>query len=254
MHIRRFKKFGKTFYPTKEGVTLKYSWIEYIVNRNSLPQKLQDLQGDMPEDEIKIDTEDFQNFTFTRLKIAQGGETVTKSIILTSAQWNEMIKRYNDIMAGVLDYVYSSMDFLDAYKSLEEDNIDECLPDSLDVSLGTQCLLELLRDSVSDCIKKNGGLRDPELLAEELWANRKETFNSAALTVNSQNIAETFCRKIWEVKDFLLLSKPVKYVTVKFLKEVRLQDILKEVRSVLCPADAFEYFEDVESQSSYFVL
>ncbi|GFV85001.1 hypothetical protein TNCV_838751 [Trichonephila clavipes] len=34
VHIRRFKKYGKTYYPTSEGITLDPRWIEYIMRKN----------------------------------------------------------------------------------------------------------------------------------------------------------------------------------------------------------------------------
>ncbi|GFV95649.1 hypothetical protein TNCV_4576501 [Trichonephila clavipes] len=33
VHIRRFKKYGKTYYPTPEGITLDPRWIEYIMRK-----------------------------------------------------------------------------------------------------------------------------------------------------------------------------------------------------------------------------
>lgn len=248
VHIRRFKKYGETFYPTKEGITLRPYWVDFIMNRPSLPQNPNDLKGSifLPEEEIKIQSSDFENFTFTRFITKQGGEVVMKTITLSSSQWTQMMKQYDDITTVVLDHIYGSMDFLSAYKLWEEGVIEECLPDALDVSLGTQCLLDLLRDALSDCIKSQGGLKDPKLLAGEMWANRVETFNYAAFAVKVEDIANSFYCKLWSEKDFLLLSKPALYITKKFLTETRLQDLLREVRSILCPSDATEYFEDVQ--------
>ncbi|GFV26092.1 hypothetical protein TNCV_4887231 [Trichonephila clavipes] len=33
VHIRRFKKYGKTYCPTPEGITLDPRWIEYIMRK-----------------------------------------------------------------------------------------------------------------------------------------------------------------------------------------------------------------------------
>ncbi|GFR24361.1 hypothetical protein TNCT_701091 [Trichonephila clavata] len=35
VHIRRFKKYGKTYYPTPEGITLDPRWIEYIMRKKN---------------------------------------------------------------------------------------------------------------------------------------------------------------------------------------------------------------------------
>lgn len=249
VHIRRYKKYGKKYYPTAEGVTLLPSWIEYIIGRKQLPQSSQDLAGSffLPEDQIEITSSDFMIYTFHRHKETNEGETVTRKISLTSSQWSEMTKRYNDIASCVLDYMYGSIDFLKAYKTIEEGPISDHLPESLDVNLGIQCLQEILKDSLSDCLKEYVPMKDPSLFAEELCGNKVETFNSAAFELYSDffSIAKSFYDRLGDHKPFLCLSKPRMYVTTNFLKNVRLQDVLREVRNVLCPTDITEYYEDV---------
>ncbi|GFU04550.1 hypothetical protein TNCV_1515991 [Trichonephila clavipes] len=44
VHIRRFKKYGKTYYPTPEGITLDPRWIEYIMRKKKVPESLEELQ------------------------------------------------------------------------------------------------------------------------------------------------------------------------------------------------------------------
>ncbi|GFR26528.1 DNA mismatch repair protein Mlh1, partial [Trichonephila clavata] len=43
VHIRRFKKYGKTYYPTPEGITLDPQWIEYIMRKKKVPESLEEL-------------------------------------------------------------------------------------------------------------------------------------------------------------------------------------------------------------------
>ncbi|GFT20213.1 integrase catalytic domain-containing protein [Trichonephila clavipes] len=43
VHIRRFKKYGKTYYPTPEGITLDLRWIEYIMRKKKVPESLEEL-------------------------------------------------------------------------------------------------------------------------------------------------------------------------------------------------------------------
>lgn len=249
VHIRRLKKYGESFYPTKEGVTLQPIWIEYLMRPECIPKCAQDLKDKgnsilMPEREIKIDSTDFENFTFTRFKTLKNGDTVTKQIAITNQQWSEMTRNYNDIASSVLNHVYGSMDFLSAYTQLHEGIIEESLPDSFDVSVGTQCLVELLKDSLYDCLKEHGCLKEPRVLAEELWANRVETFDSLAFAVEVCDIAGKFHGRVWEKRDFLTLSLPALYITKTFLSEIRLADLLRDLRLKLCPPDAFAYFED----------
>ncbi|GFU21419.1 hypothetical protein TNCV_891551 [Trichonephila clavipes] len=46
VHIRRFKKYGKTYYPTPEGITLEPRWIEYIMRKKKVPESLRNYQVD----------------------------------------------------------------------------------------------------------------------------------------------------------------------------------------------------------------
>ncbi|GFR00938.1 hypothetical protein TNCT_683881 [Trichonephila clavata] len=43
VHIRRFKKYGKTYYPTPEGITLDPRRIEYIMRKKKVPESLEEL-------------------------------------------------------------------------------------------------------------------------------------------------------------------------------------------------------------------
>ncbi|GFT22897.1 hypothetical protein TNCV_1857171 [Trichonephila clavipes] len=87
------------------------------------------------------------------------------------------------------------------------------------------------------------GLKQPQTFAEELWGNREETFNSHVSSLEANEIADCFYHNLFENEHFLLL-KPVHYVTQEFLKNLRLDIILREVRDMLCPPDCFEYYED----------
>ncbi|GFY35304.1 uncharacterized protein TNCV_796601 [Trichonephila clavipes] len=56
VHIRRFKKYGKTYYPTPEGITLDPRWIEYIMRKKKVPESLEELPSGLfpPERHIQI--------------------------------------------------------------------------------------------------------------------------------------------------------------------------------------------------------
>ncbi|GFX10473.1 hypothetical protein TNCV_2582961 [Trichonephila clavipes] len=43
VHIRRFKKYGKTYYPTPEGITLDPRCIEYIMRKKKVPESVEEL-------------------------------------------------------------------------------------------------------------------------------------------------------------------------------------------------------------------
>ncbi|GFS97312.1 hypothetical protein TNCV_1824731 [Trichonephila clavipes] len=43
VHIRRFKKYGKTYYPTPERITLDPLWIAYIIRKKKVSESLDEL-------------------------------------------------------------------------------------------------------------------------------------------------------------------------------------------------------------------
>ncbi|GFY74612.1 hypothetical protein TNIN_405481 [Trichonephila inaurata madagascariensis] len=69
VHIRLFKKYGKTYYPTPEGITLDPRWIECIMRKKKVPESLEDLPSGLfpPERHIQITIENFTDFTFKRI-------------------------------------------------------------------------------------------------------------------------------------------------------------------------------------------
>ncbi|XP_054708481.1 uncharacterized protein LOC129218275 [Uloborus diversus] len=245
VHIRRYKKYGLSYYPTSEGVTLQPWWIEHIMGRKDLPQTDEDLGGSVlcPENQLKITSTDFIHFTFTRNFKTADSIVVSKSISISNVQWSVMLKSYNEIASFVLDHVFRSIDFLKAYSTFIDAPIQkDPLPSSLDVSLGTQYLTQLLENVICVILKENG-MQEPEIRAEELWSNRVETFNSLAFSLDIVQIADYFYNKLF-VEELFLTLKPIMYVTEMFFKNLRLDVVLRKVRDLLCPPNAFEFFED----------
>ncbi|GFT21724.1 uncharacterized protein TNCV_2969771 [Trichonephila clavipes] len=65
VHIRRFKKYGKTYYPTPEGITLDPRWIEYIMRKKKkVPESLEELPSGLfpPERHIQITKNKISHF------------------------------------------------------------------------------------------------------------------------------------------------------------------------------------------------
>ncbi|GFS54150.1 hypothetical protein NPIL_373421 [Nephila pilipes] len=244
LHIRRFKKYGKTYYPTPEGITLVPSWIEYIMGKKKVPESQEELPSALfpLEQHIQITSENFIDFTFKRIKYGPDKDPTFKEIIISREQWAEMIEKYGAIENAVIDNKFQCMNLLTAYKTFCDGPIENTLPFSLDVSLGQQYLAQILKKSICNLLNEKG-LKQPQTLAEELWGNRKETFNSYVLSLEANEIAECFYNNLFENEHFLLL-KPVNYVTEEFFKNLRLDIILREVRDILCPPDCFEYYED----------
>ena len=247
IQVRRYAKYGKTYYPTREGVTLQPWWIEHIVGRKELPQSAEDLRGGLylPEDQITIQSSDLKTFTFSRIKQLFSGEKIVKSITITAAQWRQMMNQYKAISSVVLDHMYRCMDLMAAYQEMYDLPSDNDMPASLELSLATSYLEEALHTALCDYIKSIGGLKDPETKAEEVWGNRVETFNAAALVIDAKELAHYFYDSLWQEQNFLTL-KPAMYLTCNFFKNVQLSNVLNKVRNILCPDNTFEYFEDME--------
>lgn len=246
VHIRRYKKFGSKFYPTQEGVTLQPWWIQYVMGRSDVPQTSKDLQDNILkfDNQFKVESSDFQNFIFTRLKISRTGVCFFKTIIITKEQWKKMLEQYESISTAVSDEFYRSMDFLAAYKNVNELPLDLTLPSSLDLSLGQQYLNDILQKSFCTYMTSNGCLQEPNKVAEELFGNREVTFNNVALCQDVQELVLLFHENLWEETNFLAL-RPQSYLTQDFLKNVCLKNVLQKTRKMFCPENSFEFFEDL---------
>ncbi|GFU04073.1 hypothetical protein NPIL_122311 [Nephila pilipes] len=88
VHIRRFKKYGKTYYPTPEGITLVPSWIEYIMGKKKVPESQEELPSALfpLEQHIQITSENFIDFTFKRIKYGPDKDPTFKEIIISREQ------------------------------------------------------------------------------------------------------------------------------------------------------------------------
>ncbi|GFT91750.1 hypothetical protein NPIL_337331 [Nephila pilipes] len=113
VHVRRFKKYGKTYYPTSEGITLAPWWIEYIMGKKKVPESQEELPSGLfpPERHIKISSENFADFTFRRIKYGLDKEPTFKEIIIFHEQWAEMNKSYGAIGNNVIDNMFQCTDF-----------------------------------------------------------------------------------------------------------------------------------------------
>ncbi|GFT78287.1 transposable element Tc1 transposase [Trichonephila clavipes] len=99
VHIRRFKKYRKTYYPTPEGITLDPRWIEYIMRKKKVPESLEELPSGLfpPEQHIQITSENFIDFTFKHIKYGPDKEPTFKEIPIFREQWAEMFEKYGAI-------------------------------------------------------------------------------------------------------------------------------------------------------------
>ncbi|XP_042912852.1 uncharacterized protein [Parasteatoda tepidariorum] len=244
VHIRQYKKHGKFYYPTKNGITLRPWWIEYIMGIKKVPDSKQELPHGLlpPENQIQITSENFNDFCFKRIEYGLDKKVFFKEISISRAQWDEMLKCYNDIAASVLDHVFRCMNLLDAFKNYHEGPIEKELPPSSDNSLGQAHLKTELKNSICNLLVGKG-LKEPKMMAEELWANSDATFNSYVFSLEEMEIAESFYSNLWENQNFLLM-KPIYYVTTDFFKNLRLDLAVREARNFMCPEDTFEFYDD----------
>ncbi|GFS84581.1 hypothetical protein NPIL_179641 [Nephila pilipes] len=220
--------------------TLVPWWIENIMGKKKVPELQEELPSALfpPEQHIQITSENFIDFTFKRIKYGPDKDPAFKEIIISREQWAEMIEKYGAIENAVIDNKFQCMNFLTAYKTFCDGPIENTLPFSLDVCLGQQYLAQILKKSICNPLNEKG-LKQPQTLAEELWGNREETFNSYVLSLEANEIAECFYNNLFENEHFLLL-KPVNYVTEEFFKNLRIDIIQREVRDILCSPDCFE--------------
>ncbi|GFX14563.1 hypothetical protein TNCV_1986761 [Trichonephila clavipes] len=150
VHIRRFKKYGKTYYPNPEGITLDPRWMECIIRKKNVPESLEELPSGLfpPEQLIQITSENSIDFTFKRIKYGPDKVPTFKGITISREQRAEMIEKYGAIEKAVIDNMFQCMDFLTAYKTFCEGPLENELPFSLDVSLGQQYLTQILKKSI----------------------------------------------------------------------------------------------------------
>lgn len=228
MHVRRFKNHGETYYPTTEGVTMTPGFFEYVF-RGEVPNSVQRLcyiNWYLPDD-CKVISYDFTNFTFMRK---------SRSIIITSEHWTIITEKLGDVLGIVVDYKFKNVNFLKEYEKCCEGNVNENLPASFDVSVGTQYVTELLVETVCDIIKRNQKMCSPEYYDDTEVVNNNSILelNSMMLDVTAHDIAQTFYENLWSHPRHLTLN-PVEYVTIDFLKTVELNKVVRQARSVLLP-------------------
>ncbi|GFT15737.1 hypothetical protein NPIL_348871 [Nephila pilipes] len=108
VHIRCFKKYGKTYCPTPEGITLVQSWIGYFMGKKKVPELQEELLSALfpPEQHIQITSENFIDFTFKRIKYGPDKEPTFKEIIISRELWAEMIEKYGSIENAVIDNMF----------------------------------------------------------------------------------------------------------------------------------------------------
>ncbi|GFV50920.1 hypothetical protein TNCV_2770061 [Trichonephila clavipes] len=108
VHLRRFKKYGKTYYPIPEGIKLDTRWIEYIMRKKKVPDSLEELPSELfpPERHIQISSENSIDFTFKRIKYDPDKEPTFKEITISREQWAEMIENYDAIENAAIDNMF----------------------------------------------------------------------------------------------------------------------------------------------------
>lgn len=226
VHIRRYHHYNQTNYPSVEGVTLNPRWLQHIAEPPKSASDLETIAAFVPKNELLIDTTDFDKFRFIRLRSVNCRLpccVVSSSIVITSAQWKCMWDQYELISTAVLNLIYNDVDFFAEYSALFGEPLDDSLPSSLDVSLGTQYLKDTLLKCVRECLMSEDVVRDtPEVSVR--------SFNSKALNLERTALIKQFYNSVWDEEPYLAL-KPAMYITRDFLKSVHLNDLIVNIRN-----------------------
>lgn len=241
VHIRKYQAYGTKHYPTREGVTLKAHWIQWLFGRRKCVPSTQWDFHPLKESGLDIVTEDYKSFKFIRTRLGKDGLTYSASIVLTDTQWKTANQIYDKISTVVVDSVYSTIDFLSAYCSDGDELPPQTLPNSLDTSLGIHYLEDVFVQSLKQCIIFSYGLHEPYEMAEEKWGNRVEDFNNFVVNLSPSEMVCSFNEYLQQEEPFLSM-KPAAYLTEMLLKKLNLKNAIVKIRDEMCPKDCFEYF------------
>jgi len=167
-----------------------------------------------------------------------------KSFTLSCEQWNELQKQQRIILQKVLVYVFVHKDLIEPFEFVSDGLLKDCMPESLDVSLGTAYVMDILKRVFKETFMDEGRLKEPETMAEELWGNDPNAIYTGALSMEMTPFCNMFYCNLKEPEPYLCLA-PHMYVSKMFFKTLPWESMLKELFEFLNPVGTFEYFQSV---------
>lgn len=263
IHVRRYKKYGARYYPSKEGVTLTPYQFIHLINSTFLREKSTIKEKNNPmyeyainpptlidpvtvysdtsvgiQDKIKshniIMIEFSETILLKKTSFSKNGNTHTTSITLNDAQWDKIYSIGDFLLDNICHLKFNCEDFKKLFEGMLTHTASVTAPE--DDGTITATLKYLLKTEVYKLLARHPNLKNPmEVSPDELSNNTHIHFYEAIINIKPYDIVKHFYDTVKNntqhpVSNGNLLN----FVTIRFLETIDFVEIFQTAKNKFC--------------------
>lgn len=244
VHIRKYKKYVDTFYPSTEGVTLDTEEFNVLSTQELLPTNAHDIAdlnmylNSLEKTNLSVQLDESDIYTLTKEYQCRSGKIYKKTVNITKEQWILIKEKNDEINISVIHFKLHNIDFKAVFnqiatsiKPIEREpnrfihhEIETALERVLEKNIYRKKGLQLIiQGEEEDDYVSPYSIRD---------------FNESVMTLSIVRIVKDFENELNE-KHFKLGHPLSQHLSNDFLSSVNIVNMIEAYRKAYCPNDPY---------------
>lgn len=242
IHIRKYKKYGQTNYPSTDGITMQPEQFNVLCSIN-VPSSVLDIidlnlrldsLNPLCEPDFYCIMNDENSFTISHNFTCRSGRVYKSSVLINSLQWEKLKELRDAVYTSFISLKFRAVNFSEVFKLVSRCPVKERVPDELDYSASMR---SSLRYVLHRHIESKKGLtltlpRDEEPEPEDIPTIAD--FNESCMSLNVVSVILDFEKELKTTKVSSSKIPLAECMNEQFLDSVNLEEMLLFARKEFC--------------------
>ncbi|XP_042911397.1 uncharacterized protein [Parasteatoda tepidariorum] len=242
IHIRRFNRYGDSYYPSEYGITLQPEQYNAcfchdpptcIFGIADINMALEEIPPANPREKFYVLMNDEGKYLLVDEYTCRSDRVYKHETEISFKQWRELQKCRDSVTLGYINLKYRSVDFLNIF---QESTHQQCpvVPKNSDINEAGPVMKDCLKIVLYKHIRLKKGLKPVDRSADFLdqVVCSVHDFNESCLDLHVENIALDFNNELSERRLFRQYLKD--FLCEAFLREIKLDTLLTAAKNDFC--------------------
>lgn len=247
IHVREFKRYEDSYYPSKNGVTLqpeqftvcfKHGAPTSIFDIVDINRALEDINPTGIREFYLLMTDDGK-YTLTKETTARSGRVYKCSLDISFTQWNAIKKVQDDVITSYIALKFRSRDLLETFKMVSKRSLSLNKPVNNERYEDAQNQMnQLLAYVLHKNIGEKKGIKPPMRIGDEDIEIGElvsvKDFNESCMFLNVVGVVRDFEKALNENMLYPEREKLINFLSEQYLKLVHLDECIDAARKEFC--------------------
>lgn len=247
IHIREFNKYGDTYYPSYNGLTLQPEQFT-VCFKHGPPTSIFDIaEINLALESVNPDTKrefyilmaDDGKYSLTKETTCRSGRVYKWPIDITFSQWRAIQKVEDDVITSFIAIKYKSRDLLETFKTVSKCVIPVEKPlDNFEYAAAESKMNNILTIVLYKNIGEKKGIKPPIRIGDETIELSElvsvKDFNESCLYLNVVSVVRDFEKELIASKNYHSRQSLMEFLSEQYLKNIHLDVCIEHARKDFC--------------------